>query len=110
MELCGVLGAQEDYKAALEECEYFKERVSQLKEQLLKSREAERGVEKDLRVEMKRQHVAMDYRSVFLIFFLLNRKVARNIGFYQKPTPKNSNSVWGALFYFSFSLDFCSHY
>ena len=73
MELCGVLGAQEDHKAALEECQELKARVSQLQEQLSASRDAERETENDMRVEMRRQTAAMDYRSVFLKVFLLKK-------------------------------------
>ena len=44
---------------------------------------------------------------MFFNGFLLknaNRKVARNMGFYQKPTPKNSNGVFGVPFFISVSL------
>ena len=69
MELCGVLGAQEDLKAAMEECKELKARVSDLQEQLSASRDAERELENDMRVEVERQTAALDYRSVFLKVF-----------------------------------------
>ena len=69
VELCGVLGAQEDLKAAMEECKELKARVSDLQEQLSASRDAERELENDMRVEVERQTAALDYRSVFLKVF-----------------------------------------
>ena len=62
---CGVLGARDDYKAALEECRELKARVEQLQEQLEASRIADREVENELKQEMQRQQCSMDYRSVF---------------------------------------------
>ena len=69
VELCGVLGAQEDLKAAMEECKELKARVLDLQVQLSASRDAERELEKDMRVEVELQTAAWDYRSVFLKVF-----------------------------------------